>query len=274
MEKKTYILVLYTFLLLVTMRSVLLSDFSTIILTLYGIILIPMGSIIKRDFSTITSPKDIFQKIWMYVFFGSIWTSALLFQDIYAVLMICTYTLALAFRINTRTLFIYGITLFGIFIAGFAVNQPSIYEICLIFSLYSFIASITYFTVQEIGIPNPLQSMGGRVLDIIMGAILISSLYVSFMQTYLPYILLALLTLRDNNKGPEKASLLALSSVKEYIIILALSLIVIIPLVNDYIVLENKNLLLVEIFSWFLFFYYLSTKVLDFLVSRNIIKER
>lgn len=249
---KIYFLFLFLFLFIIVLQKYLPIEVFYIAISLYGLLVLPLQSFFHHHFQSISSQfsfKNMILNPGIYVFIFCIICGYFLAFNTILFLIITLYLFFIAFKINYKNLFFLWFIYFLWFLWFFSTNPDSyIYSSYFIFSLYSIILWIFTIIVWESFFSSTKYLW--CICFIVFFIIFMISFYFHTLFPYLPVITLLLLVFFHTDKKFHY-----ISNKKTDSIIFSLYFIGFIPLINDFLILEEKNTILLWTSIWFLLLY-------------------
>lgn len=249
---KIYFLFLFFFVFILILQKYFEIEIFYVLISLYWVLLIPLKSFFTNHFNKLSwdfNFKNIILSGWIYVFFFCIVIWYFLAFNTMLFLLTTFYIFLVAFEINHKNLFFLSGVYFLWFLWFFLTHPDSyIYSSYLIFFLYSMIAWIFSLIVWEKFFSN--ISYIWNVVLIIFIFFLMGSFYFYDIIPYLPVITLLLLVCFK-----KKERIHYHPSIKADSMIFSLFFIWCIPIINDFLILEEKNIILLGTGLWFFLLY-------------------
>lgn len=265
---KIYVLLFYSFIFIFFLRNFLPIDFLYFFISLFWFSLISLKWFFSNQFKWLIwnfSFKNIFSNLWIYLFI-IIWIVWFFISwNIEVFLFIITWLFLVSIWISNKNLFILWFIYFiWFFVYYFSNNLDSyIYSTYLLFWICSVLIGIFYYSFEKYF--EKLLNFSGKISITFFIIFLILSLYFPKIIAFLPIVLTWVLFLssKENFK---------FNFFKNYTIdwiIFWLFFIIFIPIINQYLILEDKNTILLISFLVFLVIYIISNKIWIYISSKN-----
>ncbi len=252
--QKIYILFWFHFIFIFLLSNFFVPDINSIIISIYWVLLLPFKYLSILNIKTLSDKRLLYKKISLISIITLIWY--LISWNIASFLLILLYIFCVFFKINIKNLYIISMSSFLLFFITYLLNfDTTIYSTYLIFSFYIILFLIIYyFSNLLFDLDKILSNNSSKILKIFLIftlILLLYSLYFLNLIIYLPFMLL--LCLFINNYNDNKWNILQINN--NYftdISIFGLFFIIFIPILNDYLLLENKNkILFITFISFF-----------------------
>lgn len=250
---KIYFLLTFLFLFLVSMWKFIHIEFLYLIIIIFLALILPLKSIFSNYFQNIS----LIKKILFLIFLSAIWYYISI--DITSFLIIFIYVFFIIFKINYHNLFNFWVISFCMFIISYILKfDINIYSNFYAFSFYVFSLWIIYYLINllvkkyDFSFKN-YQSLINIIL-IIFIILLFFSLYYIQIISLLIYILFLLLFILDKSNF-WKINLNYDENNYLHISIIWLFFIIFIPIINDFLILEQKNMIFLFTFISFIILY-------------------
>lgn len=249
---KIYFLLCFVFLFTLSMWRFFHIEFLYLIIIIYWVLILPLKYIFSNYFEKIKLVKKIiiFTTISIVSYFVSF--------DITSFLLLLFYSFFIVFKINYDNLFYFWILTFFLFIFSYIFwFDIKIYSSFFAFSLYSFFIWIIYYLFSYLNLDRFFRknyNIYFKVLFILFFALFLFSLYYHSIIISLVYLLFFLLFVLDHLKISD----LKIDYRENYyldISIFSLFFIIFIPIINDFLKIEQKNFILLSTFISFLIVY-------------------
>lgn len=250
---KIYFLFLFIFAFLFIWQRYFEVEIFYIFISLYWVLLIPLKWFFTNNFKKLLSNpslKNIIFNPWIYLFLLSLFFWYILAFNTILWLIITFYLFSLAFEIENKNIFFLWIIYFIWFFIFYFLNPDSyIYSSYLIFSLYSIIFWIFYTLIWKILFP--FHQYIWKIIFMCFILLFTISFYFPILFPYLP-IFICILLIFWNNSGEKN---IYNSNFKIDIIISSFFFICFIPIINDFLNFDEKNIFLIFSSIWFFISY-------------------
>lgn len=242
---KIYFLFLFVFLFTFSMWRFFVVDYLNLISVIFWVLILPLKSIFSNYFLNFNFLKKIFIYSLFIPFCYLFSYSELSF------LLLIFFSFFIVFYIDYIKLTIFWIFSYIVFIFLYIFSLWwELYTYFYIFSFYSFLLSITFYILDYIKIKDRIiwKEYIFYYFSILFFIFFVFSFYFRELLSIVFYLLFLLLYLLSDLS---KIKLVSFSYTQENIIIFSLFLIIFIPIINDFLELEQKNMIFLFTFLSF-----------------------
>jgi len=233
---KIYFLFLFVFLFTFSMWRFFVVDYLNLISVIFWVLILPL----KHIFSNYFLNLNFFKKISIYTLFIP-FCYLFSFSEL-SFLLLLFYSFFIVFDIDYIKFTIFWIFSYLIFIFLYIFSfWWELYTYFYVFSFYSFLLSITFYFFDLYNIRHKIfwKEYIFYYFLILFFIIFILSLYFNWLLSIVFYLLFLLLYFLSDLT---KVKIIVFSSIQENIINFSLFFIIFIPLINDFLKIEQKNI--------------------------------